>query len=323
MKLAGAGAVILAGTVTRNVAGAETVAVTGTLTGACAEKKTLTEAFTGTYPATWALAEPGAGAGVGADAGGVFAGSLLVLFLYFFVWFIIGQVIRNNSIVDTAWGMGFIVIAVFSLFYAGEFTIRAWIVTGLVLVWGLRLSYYIFKRNLGKPEDFRYAKWRRDWGKWVVPRAFFQIFMLQGIILMSIIFPVVLINASTAGQPGIIDVIGLLIWITGFLFESIADRQMADFKKNPANKGHIIKQGLWNYSRHPNYFGEATMWWGIFIIGIGGGLPWYSVLSPLLITFLLLYVSGVPMLEKKYQNNPEFREYAKVTSKFIPWFPKK
>jgi len=253
----------------------------------------------------------------------LFLQAVVIVFIYFFLFFLVAQVIRNNSIVDMGWGAGFVLVALATLFIQGAYMERNLLLVLLITIWGGRLTYYIVRRNWGKPEDFRYAKWRREWGRWLVPRAFLQVFMLQGLLMLVIGYPIILVNANP--QPGlnIIDYLGLAVWIIGFYFESVSDKQMAEFKKDPANKGHIIKTGLWKYSRHPNYFGEATMWWGIFLLSLSVPLGWSAIISPLTITLMLLYVSGVPMLEKKYKDNPEFQKYAKVTSKFFPWFPKK
>ena len=247
----------------------------------------------------------------------------IVIFIYFFAFFLVAQFIRNNSIVDMGWGAGFVVVAFVTLISQGAYVERNLLVTLLITIWGGRLTYYIVRRNWGKPEDFRYAKWRKEWGSWLVPRAFLQVFMLQGLLMLIIGYPIIVVNSSP--QPGLnfIDYLGLFIWITGFIFESVGDKQLAEFKKDPANKGHVIQSGLWKYTRHPNYFGEATMWWGIFLLTISVPLGWSAVISPLTITLMLLYVSGVPMLEKKYKDNPEFQKYARRTNKFFPWFPKK
>ncbi len=252
----------------------------------------------------------------------LFVQAALIVFIYFLVFFLVAQVIKNNSIVDMGWGAGFVLLALIIIISHGAYVERNLLMTLLVTIWGGRLTYYIVKRNWGKPEDFRYAKWRQEWGRWLVPRAFLQVFMLQGLLMLVIGYPIVLVNANP--QPGLnyFDYAGLLVWITGFIFESVGDKQMAEFKKDPANKGHVIKSGLWKYSRHPNYFGEATMWWGIFLLALSVPSGLSAVISPLVITLLLLYVSGVPMLERKYKDNPEFQAYAKVTSKFFPWFPK-
>ncbi len=247
----------------------------------------------------------------------------LVIFLYFFAFFVVATWIKNNSIVDIGWGIGFVLVAWFTLYRSPMPGVANYLVSGLVTVWGLRLFYHISRRNLGKGEDFRYANWRREWGKWVVPRAFLQVFMLQGIMLFAIATPFIMMNAVGAQTMTWTSWVGVLVWLTGFYFESVGDRQLALFKSDPANKGKIITTGLWAYTRHPNYFGEATMWWGIFLIALGAGQPIWTVLSPVIITYLLVFVSGVPLLEKKYKDRPDFQAYAKKTSVFIPWFPKK
>ena len=249
--------------------------------------------------------------------------SALLIFIYFMIFFIVAQSIKNNSIVDMGWGAGFIVVALGTLFYQGAYLERNLLITLLILIWGGRLAYHIIRRNWGKPEDFRYAKWRQDWGRWLVPRAFLQVFMLQGLLMLVISYPIIIINTYPQPGLGLLDYLGLIVWIIGFYFESVGDRQLAEFKKDPANKGHVIKSGLWKYTRHPNYFGEATMWWGIFLIALSVPFGWSAVISPLTITLMLLYVSGVPLLEKKYKDNEEFQAYARVTNRFFPWFPKK
>jgi len=249
--------------------------------------------------------------------------AILIVFIYFFIFFLVAQVIKNNSIVDMGWGAGFVLIAIATLFIEGAFSARNLIVTLLVTIWGVRLTYHIVRRNWGKPEDFRYAKWREEWGSWLVPRAFFQVFMFQGLMMLVIGYPIILINAYPGRGLTFFDIIGLLVWITGFYFESVGDKQLAEFLKNPANKGKVIQSGLWKFTRHPNYFGEATMWWGIFILALSVPLGWTGIISPLTITTLLLFISGVPMLERQMMKNPEYREYAERTSKFFPLPPKK
>ena len=249
--------------------------------------------------------------------------SVGLVFVYMIIFFIIAQFKKNNSIVDMGWGLGFVVIAVYTLLVGRNYNFRSILVTDLVFVWGMRLFYHILKRNLGKPEDFRYAAWRKEWGKWLVPRAFLQVFMLQGAIMLIIACPIILNNATDKGQLGVLELVGLAIWIVGFIFEALGDKQLKVFIADKENKGHILKSGLWKYTRHPNYFGEATMWWGIFVISISSQSGIIGIISPIFITLLLLYVSGVPMLEKHYKDNKEFQAYAKVTNKFVPWVPRK
>ncbi len=246
-----------------------------------------------------------------------------MLWVFMTIVFLLALWRRNNSFADIAWGLGFVMVVVFTFDFDVHPDARSLLVSGLVAVWGLRLFLYIGKRNWGRGEDFRYAKWRREWGKWLVPRSFVQIFMLQGMLLLLISYPVVLINSSLVSDLSVWDFLGILIWLTGFVFEVVADFQMARFKSVPEHKGRIMTRGLWSWTRHPNYFGEATMWWGIacFAVNVKGG--WTAFLSPLVITFLLLKVSGIPMLEKKYAGNPEFQVYAQKTPVFFPRPPKK
>lgn len=249
--------------------------------------------------------------------------TLIVIFGYFVGFFVLGTILKNNSIVDQAWGIGFVLIAFYSMIALENYSVVSIITTTLVTLWGGRLFFHIMKRNFGKPEDFRYANWREEWGKFVIPRAFLQVYMLQGLLMMVIAFPIILIHEALASQFTFVTAFGVLIWIFGYYFEVVGDAQLRKFKSNPANKGKLMMSGLWRYTRHPNYFGEAVMWWGIFVIAISAGAPMLSIISPIAITFLLLYVSGVPMLEKAMIGRPGFKEYSRQTNKFIPWIPKK
>lgn len=212
---------------------------------------------------------------------------------------------------------------ILTFFLSGEITLRSVMVTCLVAVWGSRLAVYILIRHRGKGEDFRYARWRNEWGKWFILRSFFQIFMLQGLLLLIISYPVILVNHSSGEGLGLLDYIGILVWLIGFFFEAVGDYQLSRFKKKSENKGKIMTEGLWRYTRHPNYFGEAVMWWGIFLIALSVRYGWTSVISPIVITFLLLRVSGVIMLEKKYEDNEAYAAYTRRTNAFLPWPSKK
>lgn len=254
----------------------------------------------------------------------IFLQAAILIFAYFLVLFVIGQVKKNNSIVDIGWGAGFVLIALYTYFVMGLYTIGPTIVTFLVSIWGMRLSYHIYRRNAGKPEDYRYVRMRKNWGdRNPKLKAFFRVYMLQMVLMYMISTPVILLN-STGEKDGLAFIIaGTIVWIFGFIFEAVGDRQLKQFKSDPENKGRIFTQGLWKYTRHPNYFGEAVMWWGIYLIALSveGGV--FTVISPVLITFLLRFVSGVPLLEKKYGDRPDFKEYSERTNIFIPWFPKK
>lgn len=247
----------------------------------------------------------------------------LLLVLYFFTFvFIVALIKHDNSIVDIAWGLGFIVVALYTYAISDKLP-KQTLITLLTIIWGLRLSIHILIRKWGKPEDFRYANWRKQWGKHYVLRSYLQIFILQSIVLVIISTPIILVNSYPTPGINFWDQVGLFIWCLGFVIELVSDYQLSKFIKNPKNKGKIMQSGLWKYSRHPNYFGEALLWWGIFIIAITSINGLVAIVSPILITFLLLFVSGVPLLEARYKNDKDYQEYAKKTSKFVLWFPKK
>ncbi len=253
----------------------------------------------------------------------IFLDVLLLVLAYFTAFFIMGTILKNNSIVDIGWGMGFVLIAWYLMTSNENSFIPRTMIAILVTIWGFRLFYHIMKRNVGKTEDFRYRTWREEWGKWVVPRAFFQVYMLQGFFMLVISMPIILIRNQEDPYLRSLFIIGLLIWLVGFFFESVGDKQLKDFLGDSSNKGRIMNQGLWRYTRHPNYFGEATMWWGIFLIALSGNVPVWAIISPITITFLLLFVSGVPLLEKSMKKVPGYKEYAEITSIFFPLPPKK
>ena len=168
------------------------------------------------------------------------------------------------------------------------------------------MALHIYRRNRGREEDFRYAAWRRSWGKYFVIRSFGQIFMLQGMLLLLVVMPVLLIVGQEQTPLNGLDGLGVLVWLAGFLFETIGDRQLAAFISDPAHRGQLMTGGLWSYTRHPNYFGEAALWWGIGILALSAPRGWLGLIGPLVITCLLLFVSGVPLLEKKYEGRPDW-----------------
>lgn len=242
----------------------------------------------------------------------------LIVFLFMSAVFILALILKDNSIVDIFWGIGFILLAITSLWQSGAVELKKIIVSSVVIIWGLRLSLHIFYRNAGKREDFRYANWRRTW-KYFRLRSFLQIFILQGFFMLIIAWPVLHVNAKAGSGFGMIDILGLMTFFTGFFFEAVGDYQLLKFKSNAENKGRIITSGLWKYSRHPNYFGEALLWWGIWIMAIPVNDGIFTILSPLAITLLLRFISGVPMLEKKYEGRPDWEAYKERTPVFVPF----
>ncbi len=246
------------------------------------------------------------------------------IFIFMVSMFIIAQLIKDNSIVDIGWGLGFVIIAFVSYFASeGENTIRQTIVLTLVSLWGIRLFLHLLIRSIGRGEDFRYANFRKQCGKNVRVIAFFRVFMMQGAIMLLLAYPIVLVNAADSSGLDIFAGIGILLWSIGFLFQSIGDFQLERFKKRKKHREEVLKSGLWRYSRHPNYFGEAVMWWGIFLIVLGVQNGWTAFFSAAFINLLLLKVSGVPFLDKRYAGNAEYQLYKQETNLFIPWFPKK
>lgn len=249
--------------------------------------------------------------------------TFLVLFGFFFIVFIIGQVVKDNSIVDIAWGAGFVISALYNYFANPDVGIKGIVVSGAIVIWGSRLTYYIGKRNIGKPEDFRYVDMRKRWGtKWVLIKAFLNVYFLQLAIQYVVTLPVIYGNATDQGLKWF-NFVGIGIWAIGFFFESVGDYQLKTFKKNPENKGKLMDKGLWSLTRHPNYFGNATMWWGVFFIAITNFSSVWVAVGPALMTFFLYFVSGVKMLEKKYVGRADYAAYKQRTNAFIPWLPKK
>lgn len=252
----------------------------------------------------------------------IFSLSIILLLVYMTIIFLFALWLKDNSIVDVAYGLAFVLICWVGLFTLGSGHSRQWLVAALVSIWGVRLAVHIFLRKQDEGEDFRYRQWREEWGKTFVWRSFLQIFMLQGAVIFLVALPVLLVINNPGGRIGFYDLVGVMVWLVGFGFEAIGDWQLLQFKSNPDNKGKIIQHGLWYYTRHPNYFGEAVLWWGVFLVAVNVPYGYLAVISPVLIDFLLLKVSGIPMLETKYEGDAEFTAYKKRTNAFFPWFPK-
>lgn len=249
--------------------------------------------------------------------------SAMIIFLYMIAWFIIAQLIKNNGIVDIAWGLGFVIVASYLLFSGdGNWHSSSLGLWAMITLWGLRLSLHIAYRAWGKPEDYRYKNFRKGWGKYQYLGAFFQVFMFQGIIMGIILAPVYVVYYYKPEDhfPTVAHIIGIIIFLFGFLFEAIGDYQLLQFSSKPENKGRIIQTGLWKFTRHPNYFGEAILWWGMAIYCLPSQHGFIAFIAPIIVTILVTKVSGVPMLEKKYKDNPEFQEYASRTPAFFPNF---
>ncbi len=259
---------------------------------------------------------------------------LFALFIYMSIVFGIAVVRKDNGTADIAYGWGFVLVA-FLTFLIGIPGFAGFIATLLATIWATRLSIRIYLRNRGKSEDFRYKSMREKWEKvshkTFLVNSFVQIFLLQGLIIFVVALPVTLLNIYGGGLGlSIVALVGILIWVKGFVFEALGDWQLAKFMAKPANKGKIMDKGLWKFTRHPNYYGESLMWWGLAIVAFsavfvesGLVISLLPFIGPILITFLLLKVSGVPLLEAHFAGKPEWEAYKAKTSVFIPWFPKR
>jgi steroid 5-alpha reductase family enzyme len=233
--------------------------------------------------------------------------------------------LRDASIVDILWGPTFILLnAVYALLTPDGAGARKLLATILVTVWGLRLAIHIYRRNRGKGEDFRYRRWRSQAGDAWWWQSLFKVFLLQGALAWLIAFP--LLAAQTSPTPAALsaaDWLALVVWVFGFAFEAIGDMQLARFKARKENAGRTLRTGLWKYTRHPNYFGDAVQWWGLFLLAASVGANW-AAFSPILMTWLLVRVSGVPMLERSLaQAKPDYAEYMETTSAFFPLPPRR
>jgi len=249
---------------------------------------------------------------------------LLVILASVTILWLISVIIKNASIVDLFWGFGFVVTALVYFLNTEGLESRKIILLGMVALWGLRLTIYLTWRNVGKGEDFRYQKFRKDYGEhrywWV---SFFQVFLLQGILMWLISAPLLGAQFYDDNNLGMLDFVGISLWLIGFAFEAGGDIQLARFKADPSNKGKVLDTGFWRYTRHPNYFGDTAVWFGYGLICISAG-SYFPVLGSFLMAALIIKVSGVALLEKTLnESKPEYKDYVRRTSAFIPWFPKK
>lgn len=255
----------------------------------------------------------------------IFGQAFLVIMAFMTVLWIISVILKDASIVDPFWGTGFVLVAWFYYLNTPDgLPARKLLVTSLTTIWGLRLSIYLLWRNWGEGEDFRYQNFRQKYGPerywWV---SFFQVFLLQGTLMWLISAPLLgaQISTNSTGMT-LLDWLATAVWLIGFIFEAGGDLQLARFKADPANKGKLLTTGFWKYTRHPNYFGDAAVWWGygLFTLAAGSIIPVYG---SIMMTLLIIRVSGVMLLEKSMKDTkPGYEEYVEKTSPFIPWFPK-
>lgn len=254
----------------------------------------------------------------------IFAIAALVILVYMTLIWLASLAKKDASIADIFWGLGFVISAATYFALTDGFATRKILLLVIVAIWGLRLSGYILRRNWGKPEDYRYQKWRAQAGDKFWWTSYFKVFLTQGFLMWVISTPLLAAQYSpTPARLTVLDILGVLLWAVGLFFEAVGDWQLARFKADPANKGKVMDRGLWRYTRHPNYFGEATLWWGYFLIALAAG-GWWTFYSPILMTFLLLRVSGVALLEKGLsETKPKYKDYIQRTSAFFPLPPRK
>lgn len=246
------------------------------------------------------------------------AGGLMLL-----VWFV-SLARRDASVIDIFWGPGFIVAASVYAGLADGWLPRRMLTLALVALWGLRLGAHILWRSRGKPEDYRYREMRDKHGArfwWV---SLFTVFLFQGALVGLISAPLLqTIRSPLPAGWTAFDFMAVVLFAIGFLFEAIGDLQLSRFRSNPSNRGKVLRHGLWRYTRHPNYFGDAVVWWSFFVLALGTPGSVWTIYSPLVMTFLLLKVSGVGLLEKKLgRTRPEYADYIERTNAFVPWLPR-
>lgn len=246
-----------------------------------------------------------------------------VLGLFFVLW-LVSLKLRDASIVDMVWGSGFVLIAWIAYFLGGGAPSRRLLMATLVTVWGLRLSGYLIWRNLGKGEDYRYQAMRKEHGDRFPLVSLLRVFVLQAVVMWLVSFPVQ--AAQMAAEPsalGWLDFVGCGFCAIGVFFEAVGDAQLARFKANPQNAGKVMDRGLWRYTRHPNYFGDFMVWWGIYWVALSTVSAWWTIFGPALMSFFLMRVSGVPLLERSLRKNrPDYDAYIARTSAFFPRPPR-
>ncbi len=240
------------------------------------------------------------------------------------VW-LVSLRLRDVSIVDVAWGAAGALMAASAFFMANGALPRRLLVTGMTVIWGCRLAFHIGVRKRGKGEDFRYAAMRAKRPEAFPLRSLVTVFLLQAVLIWAITIPaqVAQVHDIPANLTAL-DLLGLGLWLLGFGFEAVADLQLRRFLSDPENSGRVMDRGLWRFSRHPNYFGDSLVWWGIFLVAAATPMGWVTVFSPLLMTFFLMKVSGVPLLEEALAKRRDgYRDYMERTSPFFPWPPRR
>lgn len=250
--------------------------------------------------------------------------TVVVIFGLMITTWLISLARRDVGIIDICWGIGFAAIAWTLWLRAGERHAADWLVPVLTSVWAARLSIHLAVRNLGKPEDFRYRAMRKRWGSRFPLISLVIVFGLQGAVMWFVSLPLQVSLSMTAQTIPSIAAGGIALWAIGLFFETVGDWQLVQFKSDPENAGQVLDTGLWRYTRHPNYFGDCLVWWGLFLVAVSQSGAWWTVISPATMTFLLLRVSGVSLLEKSLKDSkPQYADYVSRTNAFLPGIPRR
>lgn len=248
--------------------------------------------------------------------------ALAILILTYGIAFLVGRRIGRYNVVDVTWGVGFVVVAALTAVLGDGDPFRRWLLLGLVAVWGLRLAWHMVNKSAGKGEDPRYRTLLHD--DFSAVNVLRKIFLLQAVIAWFVSLPLQLSAVLGPTPPGLRPVLiaGVVVWLVGVLFEAVGDRQLRAFKADPANKGVVMDRGLWAWTRHPNYFGDAAVWWGLWLVTITGLLSLWTVLSPVAMSYFLVYATGARLTERIMADRAGFREYCSRTSFFVPLPPR-
>ncbi len=256
-------------------------------------------------------------------SGEVMAASAVVIGTIMFVTWLLSVAVKNASIVDIVWGLGFVAVAWTSFAVGNGDDTRRLVLALMATVWGLRLATHLAVRNIGHGEDYRYRAMRKHWGSKFPIISLFTVFLLQGVLMWIVSLALQLGQVESSPGFGPIGTMGVFVWAVGLAFEATGDQQLRKFKADPANQGKVLNTGLWRLSRHPNYFGDAVVWWGIAIVAAEAGVGVFGLIGAAVMTFLLVRVSGVALLEKSLKKRkPEYEDYIRRTSAFIPRPPK-
>ncbi len=251
-----------------------------------------------------------------------FVGLASMVGMMIVVW-LIHFPLKNAGIVDIAWAFGLALLAMLYAALGDGDPIRKWLMAGMAAVWGLRLSVHLLVRTIGREEDGRYRQMRKDWGG-NIGLKFLLFFQFQALLNVVLAMPFLITSVNTEKGLSFFEIAGLTIWAVAIIGESVADHQLKRFKNDPNNNGKTCRYGLWNYSRHPNYFFEWLIWVAFFVFALGSPFGWIAILGPVLMLYFLFKVTGIPATEAQAlrTKGDDYRDYQRTTSAFVPWFKK-